>query len=258
MAQTMASLNGITSEVSSRLESGYCNVEAGILNNWVGALLHKENTIKAQIVNGVIAAGLVLGGVCTALCQLGSEKDATIPTIRTTSTLVIVPTLVRSKTGKLIQDLRPGDFALTDNGVEQKVFAEQVKNQGLAIAVLMETGAAAPRDFQNYSTLTSMLNVTASRSTHKVALVTFDSRPQQIWNFPPRTDGLEYAFRHPVSGDRGAAIMDAVNRGIDLLREQPATLGRVILLLSQPQDLGSTNVTGRDCAASWGEQRYCL
>jgi hypothetical protein len=178
--------------------------------------------------------------VCTALCQSGSEKDAMIPTIRKTSTLVIVPTLVRSKTGKLIQGLGPGDFALTDNGVEQKVFAEQVKNQGLSIAVLMQTGAAAPRDFQNYSTLTSMLNVTASRSTHRVALITFDSRPQQIWNFPPRTDGLEYAFRHPVSGDRGAAIMDAVNRGIDLLQEQPATLGRVILLLSQPQDLGST------------------
>jgi hypothetical protein len=55
-----------------------------------------------------------------------------------------------------------------------------VKNQGLAIAVLMQIGVAAPRDFQNYRTLTSMLDVTASTSTHKVALVTFDSHPQQI------------------------------------------------------------------------------
>jgi VWFA-related protein len=180
--------------------------------------------------------------VCTALCQSASEKDSTAPTIRATATLVIVPTLVRSKTGEFIRDLRPGDFALTDNGVEQRVFAEEVKNQGLAIAVLMQIGVAAPRDFQNYRTLTSMLDVTASTSTHKVALVTFDSRPQQIWNFPPRTDGLEYAFRHPVSGDRGAAIMDAVNRGIDLLQEQPATLRRVILILSQPQDVGSTTL----------------
>jgi len=150
--------------------------------------------------------------------------------------------VVRSKTGKLVQGLRPGDFALTDNGVEQKVFAEEVSRQSLAIAVLMQTGAAAPRDFQNYRTLTSMLDVTAGRSTRKVGLITFDSRPRQIWNFPPRTDGLEYAFEHLARGDRGAAIIDAVNRGIDLLQQQPATLGRVILLLSQPQDAGSTTL----------------
>ena len=101
MAQTMASLNGITSEVSSRLESGYCNVEAGSLNNWVGALLHKENTIKAQIVNGVIAAGLVLGGVCTALCQLGSEKDATIPTnSNNLNLLTMTPHVLRARTNR--------------------------------------------------------------------------------------------------------------------------------------------------------------
>jgi hypothetical protein len=36
--------------------------------------------------------------------------------------------------------------------------------------------------------------------------------------------------------------MDAVNRGIDLLQEQPVTLRRVILILSQPQDVGSTTL----------------
>src|SRR5260370_22287171 len=100
--------------------------------------------------------------VCTALCQSASEKDSTAPTIRTTSTLVIVPTLVRSKTGEFLRDLRPADFALTDNGAEQRGFAEAVKNQGLSIAILLQIRAAAPRDFQNYRTLTSMLDVTPS------------------------------------------------------------------------------------------------
>ncbi len=85
-----------------------------------------------------------------------------------------------------------------------------------------------------------MLEVTSNRANRKVALVTFDSRPRQIWNFPPRTDGLEYAFERLHSGDSGAAIIDAVSRGIDLLQQQPPTLGRVILLLSQPQDSGSS------------------
>jgi hypothetical protein len=30
----------------------------------------------------------------------------------------------------------------------------------------------------------------------RVALVTFDSHPEEIWNFPPRVDGLTDAFTH--------------------------------------------------------------
>ncbi|WP_242618235.1 VWA domain-containing protein [Edaphobacter modestus] len=178
--------------------------------------------------------------LCTARGQSGFEKGATIPTIRTTTNLVIAPVVVRSKAGKIIRGLRPDDFVLTDNGVEQKLFADEVTKQHLAIVVIIQTGAGAPRGFQNYRTFGSMLEVTANRATRKVALITFDSQPRQIWNFPPRTDGLEYAFEHLDSGDPGAAIIDAVNSGIDLLQQQPPTLGRVILILSQAQDSGSS------------------
>jgi len=104
----------------------------------------------------------------------------------------------------------------------------------------MQTGAGAPVDFQNYRTFGSMLEVTSTRANRRVALITFDSQPREIWNFPPRTDGLKYAFERLHSGDSGAAIIDAVDHGIDLLQQQPPTLGRVILLLSQPQDSGSS------------------
>ena len=185
----------------------------------------------------VLPLSLMFG---TALGQTTSpEQDLAVPTIRSVSRLVIVPTIVRSNTGEFVPDLGPSDFELTDNGVPQKIYLEELKDQGIAVAVVMQTGAAVPREFQNYRTLTSMLNVTASTSTHKVALVTFDSRPQQIWNFPPRVDGLEYAFAHPYSGYSGAAIMDAVASAIDLLQAQPSNLRRIILLLSQPQDVGS-------------------
>ena len=193
---------------------------------------------------------LVLG---TALGQTTSPgQNLAVSTIRSVSRLVIVPTVVRSNTGEFVPDLGPSDFELTDNGVPQKISLEELKDQGIAVAVLMQTGAAVPREFQNYRTLTNMLNVTASRSTHKVALVTFDSRPQQIWNFPPRVDGLEYAFAHPYSGDSGAAIMDAVESAIDLLQAQPSSLRRIILLLSQPQDVGSKTLP-RDVLRRLGE-----
>jgi hypothetical protein len=65
-----------------------------------------------------------------------------------------------------------------------------------------------------------------------VLLLTFDSQPEQIWNFPSMVDGMQGALQYPNAGDNGAAIMDALCRGMDLLNEQPVSLRRVILLIS--------------------------
>jgi len=159
--------------------------------------------------------------------------------IRTTSTLVAVPALVRSASGALVANLTAGDFQVEDNGVEREVRAEPVAGEPIAVVVLMQTGGGAPRQFQNYSTLNALVTSIIGASDHRVGLVTFDSRIQQIWNFPPRIDGLKYAFRNPEGGDHRAAILDALNCGIGLLERQPASFRRVILLLSQTRDDGS-------------------
>ena len=151
----------------------------------------------------------------------------------------MVPTLVRSASGELVGDLKAEDFKLIDNGVEQKISVEKVEKQPIAVAVLMQTGGVAFRQFQNYSTMNMMLTLLPVSSSHRVGIVTFDSHPEEIWNFPPMADGLQYAFSHPASGDRGAAILDAVNLAIDMLQQQPASFRRIILLLSQAQDCGS-------------------
>lgn len=172
-----------------------------------------------------------------------SALESTSPTITSTATLVLVPTLVRALSGELIPNLTSRDFRLTDNGVEQEVSIEQAERQPLAVVVLMQTGGAAPRQFGNYRNLAPMLETMMGSSAYKIALVTFDSRPEEIWNFPPRVDGLTDAFTHPEAGDAGAAILDAVNYGIDLLQGQPASSRRILVLLSQPQDDGSKTQT---------------
>jgi hypothetical protein len=113
-----------------------------------------------------------------------------------------------------------------------------VLNQPLAVVVLVQNGGAALGQLQNYGKLDAVLESVLGSSTHMVALVTFDSRPQEIWSFPPRVDGLYYSLTHQggKGGDEGAAILDATA----LLQQQPANFRRIILLLSQSQDDGST------------------
>jgi VWFA-related protein len=174
-----------------------------------------------------------------ALGQSTTWHGVANPTFSSTSTLVIVPTLVRSASGELVTDLDASHFRLTDNGIEQKVSVAEAENQRLAMVVLMQTGGAASSQLWNYSKLDTLLENMLGSSTRKVALVTFDSRPEQIWGFPSRADALYDALTHQEGGDQGAAIMDAVKCAIGELRLQPASFRRIILLLSQAQDDGS-------------------
>jgi VWFA-related protein len=197
-----------------------------------------------------LAAMIVLSRVVLGQSVLPVQEDLT-PMIRSTSSLVMVPVLVRSASGELVTNLAPSDFKVTDNGVEQKVL-EEASSGPFSVVVLMQTGGAAARQFQNYRTFNTLLSSMMGSSSHKVALVTFDSRIEEVWNFPPRIDGIKHAFKYPKSGDHGAAIMDALRCGIDLLREQSPAFRRVILLLSQPTDDGS-KVSAEEIVRRLGE-----
>ena len=169
-----------------------------------------------------------------------STGDPSKTTIRSASALVIVPALVQSPSGEFVANLNASHFRLSDNGIEQKVFVEPALNQPLAIVVLVQNGGAASSQLSNYGKLDTILESVLGNSTRTVALVTFDSRPKEIWDFPPRVDGLYYSLTHQEGGDHGAAILDAVKCATGLLQLQPANLRRIVLLLSQSQDDGST------------------
>jgi VWFA-related protein len=148
--------------------------------------------------------------------------------------------MVTSEPGSLVESLTANDFQLTDNGVEQKVSLEDaVAHQPLSVVVLMQTGGTASQQFASYAHLGTMLDYMMGSSAHQISLVTFDSQPNAIWDFTPSVEDLEDGFTHPIPGDDGAAILDAVNYGIDLLKKQPPTSRRILILLSQTHDVGS-------------------
>lgn len=187
----------------------------------------------------LIAASLIFFGASASAQAVPEGRTDALPTIKSASTLVIVPALVRSQSGELVETLQAGDFKLTDNGVEQRVTIENVERQPLAVVVLMQTGGAASRQFANYEKLGTMLDYMMGSSTYRVALATFDSQVEDLWDFTSNVFDLKDGTAHPEQGDSGASIYDAVNYGIDLLKKQPSSSRRILLLFSQPQDVGS-------------------
>jgi len=171
------------------------------------------------------------------------QTDAQNPptaSITVRSSLVIVPALVRTKSGQLVYTLQAKDFILTDDGIEQPLHLEQdTGDQPLALVIVVQTGGTGAGRLEQYQNLGPMLNNLVGNIEHKVAVVGFDSAPVLLHGFTPNLDFITHSLDTLDPGDSGAAVLDSIAYAVDLLSKQPTTYRRAILLLSETIDQGS-------------------
>jgi VWFA-related protein len=172
--------------------------------------------------------------------QSPSEANPPAASITVRSNLVIVPALVRTKSGELVYTLKAEDFILTDNGVVQKLRLEQdTGSEPLAMVIIAQTGGDASAHLDQYQHLGPMLDNMLGGVDHRVAVVGFDSKPILLHGFTSNLNFISHSLDILDPGDNQAAVLDAIVYAVNLLRQQPTTYRRAILLLSQTTDRGS-------------------
>jgi len=211
-----------------------------------------------------VMVALAVAGALSPAQQPAPPPQDSVFTSQTTN--VIVPALVRTADGKLVYTLQADDFLLTDDGVPQKLTLERESgSEPLALVIVIEVGGAGSRQFQNdqrlVPPLAPMLPSIVGDVFHRVAVVTFDSRPRLVQEFTSDLDEAEAALRglsagcsrqhhyedcggpNPIHdkpmGDNGAAILDSLEFAVNLLRAGPAGYRHAILLVSETADRGS-------------------
>ncbi len=166
-----------------------------------------------------------------------------VETLRSNSTLVLVPTLVTTTSEEnLAYTLKADDFSLSDDGVPQQLHLEGATHEPVAMVVLMQTGGAAPKQFSNYAGISVMLENALSAVPYRVSLVTFDSHPEDRWPFTNDANNLRDAFVTPMPGNGGEAVLEAVTYGLDWFEDQHPPGRRVILLISDQHFHGSDDM----------------
>ncbi len=200
------------------------------------------------MIRSVCTFTLLLAFSAASLRAQQEETPQAPLTVR--STLVMVPVLATTKTGKVVFGLTADDFLVTDNGVPQHVTLDaETGSQPLALAIVVETGGAGARHLNDYRQLDAILDALIGNVEHRVALIGFDSTPNLLAPFTRRTSEVsqqlanlsaaDHAQSDQLSFDQGAAILDAVAFAVAQLRAQPASYRRAILLLSETIDQGS-------------------
>ncbi len=178
--------------------------------------------------------------LCLAASGLRAQQDDPGPVLKVRSTLVQVPTLVKTKGGQVLLKLTADDFRLTDNGVPQALTLDLGTDaEPLALAIVVETGGAGAHHLVDYQQLDAILEALVGAVEHRVAVIGFDSTPHLLRPFERGTAHASEQLSSLREGNSGAAILDAVAFAVAQLRAQPARFRRAILLLSETIDHGS-------------------
>jgi VWFA-related protein len=166
------------------------------------------------------------------------------PAIRVNTNVVLVPTLVEDHSGQVIYGLKPSDFILYDNGVEQKVHVdEEMDGEPVSLVICIQRSRDATLEFDKFARLGPLLQSFTGGNHGETALVVFDSRPLYLEGFQQDTSYIERDLQQLPEGDGGAAILDAVGFSVDLLEQRPPDHRRVLLLISETRDHGSRQIT---------------
>ncbi len=182
-----------------------------------------------------------------------ASPSAQDTTLRSRANLVLVPTLVKDSSGSIVYGLQPDNFVVEDDGIEQPVRLDDApEGQPISLVVAIQRGRRAYYEFSRIQGLRAMLGPLFAQGTSRIAVVEFDSQVQLTRNFTKDEALVDADLGNLQRGDGGAAILDAVDFSIRLLRNEPDDCQRVLLLISETRDHGS-HVKTEDAVAAIGQ-----
>jgi len=184
-----------------------------------------------------LLAGMWMIGA-TAAAQ-STEPQASTITVQ--SNLVLVPVLVQDAKRNVLYGLKPSQFVVKDNGIEQTIHMETDEEvSSLSLVVLVQCSRSAELQQNNLSGLATMVDAISGEAEQETAVVSFGTEPELLGGFSsdPNTTHANVRKYQPCD-DGGASIYDAVNYAAKLLETRDPHRRRAILLISETRDHGS-------------------
>ncbi len=197
---------------------------------------------------------VILLSLTLLLCAAAAQET----TLRTQTNVVLVPALVKDSQGQIVYGLQSDDFIIEDDGVEQPIRLDEApEGQPVSLVMAIQTGRRAFHEFPRIMGLRTMIDPLFASGTARVAVVEFDSRVHLTRTFSRDESLVDADLSNLQAGDGGAAILDAIEYSVGLLRKEPEDRLRVLLLISEVHDHGS-KVKIEDAISSIGQSNSVM
>ncbi len=183
----------------------------------------------------------IIGLVCFATLAaqepaFGQEEP--LAQFRTTVDVVVAPVVVRDRDGNYVHGLQPSDFRLFDNGKEQNIQVD-VAYQPISLVIAVQANSNVEAVLPKIKKIGSMIQPLIIGEQGEAAVLAFDHRLDVKQDFTNDPEKISAALEKIRPGSRTSRLVDAVNRGVFLLRSRPKERRRIILLIAETRDYGS-------------------
>lgn len=158
---------------------------------------------------------------------------------------VIVPVTVLDKQREPVLDLTQADFHVFDDGVEQEIDRWDLSGDPLAVALLIETSTHIKSMMPAIHRLGSVFTENIMALDGEAAVLTYDSDVNVRQVFTHDHDLIEKAIATAPFEASETQLYDGMAGAVALLKEQPTSLHRVLLVIGESADTGSDAKLGQ-------------
>lgn len=168
-------------------------------------------------------------------------EDPELITFSTDVQLVSVPVVVQGKNDQYVNGLEKTDFLLFDNNTQQEIIEFDVSFQPISMVICVQSSDRLADDMLDQVRKTAYLFTQQVLGEFgEAAVIGFDSRVKIISDFSSDTKVINKALNSIRTGASGIRVSDAVYEGIRMLRLKPENHKRVIVVIAEGQDNGSS------------------
>jgi hypothetical protein len=172
-----------------------------------------------------------------------ASQQASPPTaknqIRVVTNEIVVPVTATDATGDFVLDLAQKDFHIFDDGAEQAIDHWELGGDPLAVALVIETSSRLRAMVPVIHSLAAVFTETVMALDGEAAVITYDSTVELRQPFTTDHDAVEKAIAKTEFEAPERNLYDAMAFAVQLLKTQPPTRRRIMLVLGESQDDGS-------------------
>jgi Ca-activated chloride channel homolog len=173
-----------------------------------------------------------------------NQMPTTRNQIRVGANEVVAALTVRDKQGELVLDLSQNDFHVLDSGIEQRIDHWDLGEDPFAVVLVIETSAHVQTILPVVHRAGSIFTETVMALSGEAALITYDDAVDIRQPFTMNHGSIEAAIEEIGSGSLGMRLYDAMARANALLQNQSLDWRRVMLVIGEAQDSGSSSKLG--------------
>jgi VWFA-related protein len=173
-----------------------------------------------------------------------SPPPHAVQSLRVRTTEVTAPVTVRNRKGELVLDLTKKDFHLYDDGVEQKITHFDLGGQPFDTVLVVETSSRVQALLPAVRQTGVIFSQVVMGRTSQAAVIGFDNIVDVLQNFTSDSDAVQKTINDLRVGTSGVRLYDAMARGVEMLENQPRGRRRIMVVLSESIDHGSSSELG--------------